>query len=242
MDVNTGVIMRPNNDIYGGRKPTDVPLYTYARGAQIIGMPISTLRSWTIGQHYISAGERQFFQPPIETPDPGDARLSFNNIIEAFVLRALRRIHVVQLRTIRVALDVAQEVHGIRRLLIHPELRTSAGELFLDKVSELEELSLSRQLVLREIFSAYLRRVEWENGHTPLWLKPFPRRPQHKEEEIVGVNPTISFGKPLIRRVGISTEIVALRYDSGENERTIVSDYGLRKEEFDEALFFEGAA
>lgn len=227
-------------DLYAGAAPSDVPLYTYPEAAKVLDIPSSTLRAWTIGQYYRHAGKRLRFEPLISRPDHDDTRLSFANLLEAFVLRALRVEHGVSLGTIRNALDIAQNELGVDRLLIDRRLRTEAGRLFLDRISELEDLSPHRQFAMREVVMSYLRRIKWRGG-SPLWLSPFPRRPQHRpDEELIGVNAEVSFGRPLVARVGVSTEIVALRFDAGEQPAAIIEDYRLTYDEFSEALHFEG--
>jgi len=233
--------MTDNIDIYGGEDPWDIALYTYSEAAKILDIPSSTLRAWTVGQYYTVREERRLFAPVIKRPSADDTRLSFANLLEAFVVRALRVEYDVALHTIREALDIAQHELQISRLLIHPQLSTSGGELLLDQVFQLEQLSRHRQLVIREVVESYLKRVEWDRGDHPLWLFPWPRRPRHDPEStLIGINVRISFGRPLIASVGVSTEIIALRVDAGESPEAIMRDYGLSNDEFFEALHFEG--
>src|SRR5690606_19924511 len=81
----------------------DVPAYTYAQAAMALRLPVSTLRAWTHGQNYTPPrGERKRFEPLISLPpyeyEPG---LSYNNLIEAFALRALRTRHHIDMRQVR---------------------------------------------------------------------------------------------------------------------------------------------
>jgi uncharacterized protein (DUF433 family) len=189
------------------------------------------------------SGAKGFFKPVIERPDAHDTRLSFHNLIEAHVLRALRQApDVVQLGKIREAIRQAQEEHHIERLLIDPKLRVSGGELLLDYYLRLVELSKARQYAMRSILKQYLGRVEIDEGLRHASFFPIPKNPLHSAERLVMVSPFVSFGSPVIGRIGVSTQAVAERFDAGEDAPTIIRDYDLTEHEFDEALSYEAAA
>jgi uncharacterized protein (DUF433 family) len=183
-------------------------------------------------------GGKGFFEPVIERPDPKDTRLSFHNLCEAFALRALRETHDIQLKKVREAIQVAQRRHGISRLLISPQLKIAGPDLLLDTYFELEHLTPSAQLAARDLMAFYLKRIELEN-----WLEselcPIPKMPQHKDERLISVSPFIAFGRPRIKRRGISTGEIAQRFDVGEPRETIIADYQLTDAEFTEAIVYE---
>ena len=83
-------------------------------------------------------------------------RLSFNNLVEAYVLRALRTQHGVSIDAVRKAINFATKPYKVRRLLLSPELRTDAGDLLLDKYGELVNLTRSGQLAMKKILEAHL--------------------------------------------------------------------------------------
>lgn len=229
-------------DLYGGTDPREQPWYTYPEAARATGIPQSTLRAWTVGQRYARKDDVGFFEPIIPRPSDQDPRLSFTNLIEAHVLRALRTVHEVQLGYIRAAVAVAQKEYGLDRLLISPDLRTSAGQLFLDHYTGLLELSRAKQLVLKEILGQFLERIEFDESKLPVEFRPFARTPRNANRELISLSPFVSFGRPLIRRVGISTQAVVDRLEAGEAIEDVRSDYGLRPEEIEEAVLYEAAA
>ena len=102
--VITGDALR----LYGDQDPRDQPWYTYPEAARATGIPVSTLRAWTVGQRYKRRDDRGFFEPVISRPSADDPRLSFTNVIEAHVLRALRTVHEVRLDYIREAIQYAE--------------------------------------------------------------------------------------------------------------------------------------
>jgi len=74
----------------------DQPAYTLAEAARYLKLPAATLRSWTIGRDYPTASSTAHFQPLIHAAKADPTQLSFYNLIEAHVLRALRVDHGVQ--------------------------------------------------------------------------------------------------------------------------------------------------
>jgi uncharacterized protein (DUF433 family) len=175
-------------------------------------------------------------------PAGPDRRLSFTNIIEAHVLKALRTRHSVPVKAVRSALDYAQAQMGIERLLIRPELRTSAGELFLERYGELINLSRAGQLVMKRILEAHLERVEWDANLLPARLFPFPKVDMADVKRAVVIDPFVAFGRPTVAGRGIATGTIADRVNSGESPEEVAADYGLDSEQVQEALVYELAA
>ena len=218
----------------------DQPAYSIAEAARYVHVAPATLRSWVAGRQYKRVGGPAFFEPLIRAADPSRHLLSFHNLIEAHVLRALRAQHEVKVKAVREAVRYAQQTFKIDRLLLRPELRTQAGELFLDRYGELVNLSKSGQLAMRKLLEAYLQRVDWK-GHLPVRLYPFVTGEVPTDRGIV-IDPQIAFGRPVISRRSISTAAIAERIDAGESIEDLVDDYDLRREEIEEAVLYESAA
>jgi len=224
-------------NIYGKYNPQDVPAYNLAEAARYLHIATATLRSWVIGRSYPRGTGTGFFEPLIRLPDSTDRSLSFANLVEAHVLRALRTKHRVSIRAVRTALEFAQKAYGVKRLLLSPELRAGAGDLSLDKYVELVNLSRSGQMVLREVFKTYLMRVKWEQD-LPTRLYPF----LDDNERIIAIDPFIAFGRPVIISKGISTAVITDRIDAGESIEDIAKDYGLTEIDVKIAMRYEKAA
>lgn len=218
------------------------PRYTMREATCATRIPASTLRSWLVGQTYQRKADVGFFEPVIRRPQAENSRLSFTNLIEAHVLRALRTVHEVKMGAIREAVGIAEAELGIERLLVNPGLRTSAGELFLDHYSALLHLSPSRQLAMRAVLAQYLQRVEYDEMELPTEFYPFARNPGNLEEKVVLLSSFVSFGRPVLRRTGVSTRAVVQRLDAGEDQSVILQDYEITKAELEEAVLYEVAA
>jgi uncharacterized protein (DUF433 family) len=167
--------------------------------------------------------------------------LSFSNLVEAHVLRSLRTEHGVPLDAVRTALRYAEREMQIERLLLREELCTAGGELFLDRYGELVNLSASGQLAIRKIFEAHLERVEWGDLHSAVRLYPFVLAGSADEKPIV-IDPQISFGRPVVERVFVTTRSILERIDAGESVDEVARDYELTIEAIEGAVVFERAA
>jgi uncharacterized protein (DUF433 family) len=229
-------------EFYGGEDPRHLPLYTVGEAARYLHLAPATLRSWVVGRSYPRKTGHGFFAPLIQKPTAEDPRLSFANLIEAHVLRALRTQHAVSIQAVRTALDYAERPLGIQRLLIRPELQTNAGDLFLEKYGELINLSKSGQYAMKRLLESYLQRVEWDRAETPVRLFPFVLGNALEGRPIIAIDPFISFGRPIIISKGISTAMIAQRVDLGESLADIALDYGLEEREVEAALLYERAA
>jgi uncharacterized protein (DUF433 family) len=229
-------------ELYGGHDPRERPLYTFPEAARATGIPASTLRSWVVGRAYRRKRDVGHFQPVIARPDAHDTRLSFANLIEAHLLRALRTVHEVKMRSIREALGVAESEFGIDRLLTSPQLKASAGQLFLDRYTDLLELSRSQQIAMRVVLEQYIERIVYDASKLPAEFYPFERSSRNQGKRLILLSPFVSFGRPVIKSRGISTRAVAQRLDAGESEDAIIKDYAISKAELEEAILYEAAA
>lgn len=231
--------LRDSNFLYGGLDPRDLPRYSYAEAARATGVPASTIAAWVRGQDYTKKSGKGFFRPVIERP--GDGRLSFYNLIEVHVLRSLRTKHAVQLQHVREAAAVAEEQFKIPKLLLSEELRFGAGDLFLEQYGRIVQLSRAEQLVLHSVLDAHLERIEFGPGGLPKDFSPLERL-SVTGRKLILVSPTISFGRPIVKRVGITTRAIADRINADESKEDVMKDYGLEPDELTEALAYESAA
>lgn len=217
------------------------PAYTLNEAARYLKLPAATLRSWTVGREYPRSGETARFAPLIRAARTTPTQLSFYNLIEAHVLRSLRVEHGVRIKEVRSALRYAEKSLRIERLLLRKDLRTHAGEVFLEKYGELLNLSASGQLAMRRLLEEHLKRVEWDQGQFPVRLYPFTST-EVSSGKAIAIDPTIAFGRPIVLRAGVSTSTIAERLDAGESVSELVEDYDLTTGEIEEAALYERAA
>lgn len=205
-------------------------------------LPAATLRSWVIGRPYATRTGARHSSALVEPASRQPPLLSFWNLIECHVLRALRTEHGVPLREVRQALSYAEGQLGIADLLLRKELLTGAGKLFLERYGELVELSASGQLAMKELLTAHLRRVDWDANQFPVRLYPYVATGTPESVRPIAIDPAIAFGRPVVARVGVTTAILAERLDAGEQLDEIASDYDLTEDEVRQAIVYERAA
>jgi len=218
------------------------PAYGAAEAARYLRLPVATLRSWLVGRHYPKGDAQATFLPLIQPASRQPLQLSFYNLIEAHVLRALRTDHGVALAELRAAMDYAQRKENVERLLLSPELRTHAGQVFLDRYVELINLSASGQLAMRRLFADHLQRVEWDEWKFPVRLYPYTVAGGRAVERPIAIDPRVAFGRPVIRGKGISTAAIAERIDAGETVEALAEDYDLSRDEVEQAVLYAHAA
>ena len=218
--------------------PRETPRYSLVEAAHYLRLPSATVSSWVRGRNYpVSRGERRS-APLIVRPLDEDARLSFSNLIEAFVLRALREAYRIEMGAVRNALSHAEKKYGIERLLLSKQLRAAPGQLFLDRYSDLIELSTAGQHAMREVLEPYLERIEYDGG-LALKLYPVVRREGVSGPKTVAIDPRVAFGRPIVERRGIKTAMIAERFDVGESVKSIAVDYDLEIPDVEEAIRYE---
>lgn len=220
--------------------PRIQPAYSLAEAARYLRVSPGTLRAWVVG--YPSAVGGRITPPLLTAAQKQPVLLSFWNLVEAHVLRALRTEHGVSVPSLRKALRYAETELGIERLLLSKDLLTDAGRVFVERYGELIDLSNSGQLAMRRLLEAHVKRVERDARSLPVRLYPFASADAWFEDRPVAIDPQVAFGRPVVRRMGISTRAIADRLDAGESVVELAKDYGLSSEEVEQAALYEHAA
>lgn len=220
----------------------DEPAYGPSEAARYLRLPPATLRTWLVGRDYPRGDSQATFHPLIRPASKQPLLLSFYNLIEAHVLRSFRTEHGVALAELRKAIAFAQKKLGVPRLLLSHELCAHGGEVFFDRYVELINLSRSGQLALRRVFEDHLQRVEWDEWQFPVRLYPYTGALQKEPERVIAIDPQIAFGRPIVRRAGVSTAAIVDRFDAGETIDELADDYNLSRQEIEQAVLYSRAA
>ena len=113
-------------DLYGGKDPRTVPRYAVGEAALYLRLPRATLKTWVHGR--VDQNGRQA-EAVIKLP-ASSGLLSFQNLVEAHVLGAIRRQHGVSLQRVRKALRFVQRKIQQPHPLITVEFQTDGVDLF----------------------------------------------------------------------------------------------------------------
>jgi len=221
--------------------PLDRPAYSLALAARYVGMPAVTLKTWVMGRRYPTREGSGWSSALIELPDARRQELSFWNLVEAWVLRAMRVEHGHTMHEIRRALDyVAGKLH-VPRPLAHRSWETDGARLFVEYENLHLQAALGTGQLVQEWYVAYLERIAWNAAGMADLLFPFTRpvNGAHDPPRVVAITPKVAFGQPVIERRGVPTEAVFDRWRGGDSPGHLARDYDLTPDEVDEALRWE---
>ena len=214
----------------------EMPAYGINEAAHYLGIPKATLRSWVLGRPYPTGAGERFFRPIIELPDGEQWLLSFENLVEAHVLDAIRRVHGVTFWRVRKAVEYLKTKLASKHPLAEQKFATDGVDLFVEVFGQLVNVSREGQLAIRDLIQAYLQRIERDPIGAPVRLYPFTRERKPDEPKIIVIDPSISFGRPVLVGTGIATTIIAQRYQAGESVEELAEDYGRSRSDIEEAI------
>jgi uncharacterized protein (DUF433 family) len=203
----------------------DRAAYGIPEASHYLRMSYSTLRSWTSGTGIIQAPEYGF--------------LSFNNLLEAYMLKALRRKHRFSMQSIRRALSDVSRLTRSERPLLDSSFATDGISLFLEHEEDLVNLTRRGQLAIKEIVSLYMTRIERDSAGVPIRLFPFVVAAQQEEPKSISINPRVAFGRSVLAGTAISTEVVAGRFAARDSVPSLAEEYGVSPSIIEDAIRWE---
>lgn len=209
------------------KDPRNSPNYSIAEAASYLGISAATLRFWVKGRGELPG--------VIEPADKKNSRLSFFNLVEAHVLASLRRQHGVTFQRIRKATEYTAQRLGVDRPLLKQTFETDGLDIFVRELERLVNVSRNGQLAIRDVMNLYLRRVERDTHGVPIKLRPVI-------SSNVVIDPTISFGRPVLIGTGIPIEEIADRFRGGDSLPSIAEDLGVSVDAAEEAVRCQLAA
>jgi uncharacterized protein (DUF433 family) len=207
----------------------ETPIYGLAETAQYLRVPLNTLRYWTQGTGSIP--------PLIHLPER--ARLSFANLLEAHMLSSMRKIYKVRVPTVRKALINLAKYVEHKHPLIEQAFETDRRDLFIERLGKKVNLSKDEQILIPGVMELYLERIE-RDPQGLFKLFPFVvAQPKPNEPKMILISPAVGFGKPVIAGTGISTAVVASRFNARESIGDLASEYGVTPKQIEEAIRWE---
>src|SRR5262249_37433361 len=208
----------------------EAPAYSCAEAASYARVPYQTLRYWVVGRNGI---------PPLINPSEiQPIALSFLNLLECHVLHALRTTYELQIKAVRRALETLNRLYLSKHPLLESTLRTDRIDLFWEHAGEFINLSQGGQAAMKEVLLRYVQRIEFNESGIPKFF-PFVYKDRPEEPKIVSILPTVAFGRSVIDGTGISTAVVAARFNARESIEALAEEYGRRPDEIQEAIIWE---
>lgn len=237
--------------LYGGRDPRELPVYPLETAARFLLLPKSTLKAWVFGATWKPKGQpRRVFNPLIEPPDRNQQMLSFVNLVEAHVLKAIRRKFYVRMEQVRPSIEHLKQRFDTQHPLADVDLLAGNRGLFLEdkQHGQFLNIGMGKQIALG-FLSAYLNRIDRQlDNERAIKLFPFVILPfkvgkriiQH-DARIVAIDPYTAYGRPIINGTGIPTKEIAERFWGGDSMPDLMEDFGRTQVEIEYALRWENA-
>lgn len=234
-------------DLYDGKDPRTLPLYSVRGAAFLLALHPATLRTWIYGRAR-RGGEGGTLEPLIQTPLAG--RLSFVNLTEAHVLAAIRRRHGVPLPKVRQALDFIKRRNPTSlHPLVEEDFETNGVDLFVRHFEGPVNASRGGQMAIKEVIEVHLHRIARDDSGLPVRLFPFVRTQTHSSLEAlrddpktIVVDPAMSFGQPILSGTNISTQTLISRFRAGDSIIELADDFELKSQLVEDAIRYEAKA
>jgi len=210
-----------------------MPNYSLTEASRYFHIPMSTVEYWTAGD-----------DPLVQLASTSPKMLSFNNLVEFYVLEGLRHIHGLQLRAIRNGVEDLLEHEYSKHPLAEFELDTLDGKyLIFRRKGKVINVSCHGQYEIPEWTKPYLKRVERDLYGLAQKIYPFMKRSQIKADaeppHTVVIDPNVCFGLPVLAKSRITTGFLASRHRGGDSVAAIARSYERPVAEIKEAIEWE---
>ena len=214
-----------------------VGIYSLPEAARLAGVPISSIRRWTLGYYFVHAGQRRWSAPLVKPQlrkTDGVPAVSFLDLQELRFLHAFRS-HGVSWYWLRIAHERATERIGHERPFSTGKFRSAGRAVLMDVATSSRDHALedivSSQLEFKRVIAPYLRGVEFSSGVAVRW---FPRGNRR-----ILVDPTRNFGQPVVAREGVPTSVLARSYKAEQSFNRIARWYDVDVRSVRAAVEFE---
>ena len=208
----------------------ETPIYGLTEAAQYLRVPLNTLRYWVHGGGTVP--------PLIKLAATEPLRLSFANLLECYMLSSMRAIYDVRIPKVRKALTTLAKYVQHKHPLVEQAFQTDRRDLFIEHLGKVVNLSRDEQILIPGVMELYLERIE-RDPKGLLKLYPFVMERKQDEPRLIQINPAVGFGKPVIAGTGISTSVVASRFNAREPIDELASEYGVTSRQIEEAIRWE---
>lgn len=202
----------------------DTPAYSAVQASHYVGVPIQTLLGW-IAKGLISV--------------PSSGAITFNNLAEAHVLKAMRRVHGLSLQAIRKALEELAHVRKNSHPLLDESFETDGVDLCIRDQDAVINLSKRSQREFREFVSLYMHRIQRDDKGRVASLYPFIVADQANEPKHISISPAVSFGKPVLAGTGISTSVIVGRFKARDSVADLAQEYEVDPAVLEDAIRWE---
>lgn len=204
--------------------------YSMKEASRYLRIPYPTLRDWVKGF------PRSKQEAIISIPKGSSNYLSFINLVEVYVLDAIRRGHGISFPKIRMALNFLGKKFPSPHPLADNSFATDGLHIFIEKYGDLIAISQQGQIAMKKIIGEYLKRIERNTHGVPIKLYPFVSTKRLDEPKRIIIDPQVSFGRPVLVGTGIPTAVIYERFMAGDATKDIAGDYRVDQEKIEDAI------
>lgn len=126
---------------------------------------------------------------------------------------------------VRKAMDFVRGRLRESRPLISTQFETNGIDLFVEYCGQLLNVTRAAQAEMRDVLQESLRRIDRDPKGLPIRLYPFTRNQLADAPRLVVIDPSRSFGRPVIAGSGLVTAEIAARVKAGESLKDLAEDY-----------------
>jgi uncharacterized protein (DUF433 family) len=214
-------------------------IYTIREAALLTGVSSGRIRRWLRGYRY-RRKSKTYASPALWSgqwkPIERSLALGFLDLIEIRFVDAFLRAGV-SWATLRLARDRAQELFHESHPFCTNRFVTDGRDIFVELHKETGEASLvemvSRQHVFAQIIKPFMKELEFTHDHGVVrWW------PMGDQKQVV-IDPTRNFGRPIIAKGGVPTEVLAKAADATGSIAEVARWYEVAEAEILDAVEFE---
>jgi uncharacterized protein (DUF433 family) len=221
----------PQANFYG------VGIYSVGEASRLTGVSGPRIRRWVKGYTFKS-GERVLQSPPVWisqlTPLDGEIALGFLDLIEVrFVDAFLKR--GVKWTTVRKAEARARELFDTTHPFATKNFRTDGRGIFAELGSHKDKAIIelaSSQLSFSQLVSPFLVGIDFEKDSAVRWW------PLGSAKRVV-IDPSRSFGQPIVAKEGVPTSVLARAFEIEGEEGIVARAYQVSRISVRHAVEFE---
>lgn len=219
---------------------TGLGIYTYSEAARLAGVRPVELRRWLRG--YVSGkGERGRLQPPLwmsELADTGIDGVTFHDLLEVRFVKEFRKIGI-SLQAIRIAAANARELLDSPYPFTCKGFQTDGKSIFVDALRESGETELLDLLKRQYVFDKMVRPSLYAGIEFGTDKRATRWYPMERSKAVV-LDPAIAFGKPIVTKAALRTDILHDAWlAENKDRRRVARLYEVPVEAVDAAIRFE---
>lgn len=194
-------------------KGVGIGVYSATDAQRLLGIPAASIRRWVRGTAHhdpLWKSQHDYWHGPL--------LIGFRDLIEARIVHELRKRGFSE-QELRGAIDYARQQIGDERPFSTKLFKTAGKDILLDLPEG--PLTVSRknrgQSVFREAIAPILKPIEYgDHAAESLWLHPTKRN--------IILDPTRSFGAPILHEWSIPTDVIA-KSVAAEGSETVTARY-----------------